>query len=55
MTILKGAINDRELRVVIQIYCHWILGAGNMYTDGFRKNSEGKITNLTEDEICDFT
>jgi hypothetical protein len=55
MTILKDAINDRELRVVIQIYCHWILGTGNMYADGFRKNSKGKIINLTEEELCEFT
>jgi hypothetical protein len=54
MTILKDAINDSELRIVIQIYCHWILGIGNMYADGFRKNSEGKISNLTEEELYDF-
>jgi len=54
MTILKDAINDREVRVVIQIYCHWILGTGNMYADRFRKNSEGKIINLTEEELYDF-
>ncbi len=54
MVILKGAINDSELRIVIEIYCHWILGIGNMYADGFRKNSEGKIRNLTEEELYDF-
>ncbi len=54
MTILKDAINESELRVVIQIYCHWILGIGNMYADGFRKNSEGEISDLTEEELYDF-
>jgi hypothetical protein len=54
MIILKDTINDSELRIVIEIYCHWILGIGNMYADGFRKNSEGKISNLTEEELYDF-
>jgi hypothetical protein len=54
MTILKDTVNDSELRIVIQIYCHWILGIGNMYVDGFRTNSEGKISNLTEEELYDF-
>jgi hypothetical protein len=54
MTILKDKVNDSELRIVIQIYCHWILGIGNMYADGFRTNSEGKISNLTEEELYDF-
>ena len=54
MIILKDTINDSELRIVIEIYCHWILGIGNMYADGFRKNSEGKIKNLTEEELYDF-
>jgi hypothetical protein len=54
MIILKDTINDSELRIVIEIYCHWILGIGNMYADGFRKNSEGKIRNLTEEELYDF-
>ena len=54
MTILKDTINDSELRIVIEIYCHWILGIGNMYADGFRKNSKGKIRNLTEEELYDF-
>ena len=54
MVILKDTINDSELRIVIEIYCHWILGIGNMYADGFRKNSEGKISNLTEEELYDF-
>ncbi len=54
MVILKGTINDSELRIVIEIYCHWILGTGNMYADGFRKNSKGKIRNLTEEELYDF-
>ncbi len=54
MIILKDTINDSELRIVIEIYCHWILGVGNMYADGFRKNSEGKISNLTEEELYDF-
>ena len=54
MTILKDTINDSELRIVIEIYCYWILGVGNMYADGFRKNSEGKISNLTEEELYDF-
>jgi hypothetical protein len=25
-----------------------------MYADGFRKNSKGKIKNLTEEELYDF-
>jgi hypothetical protein len=54
MIILKDTINDSELRIVIEIYCHWILGIGNMYADGFRKNNEGKISNLTEEELYDF-
>ena len=54
MVILKDTINDSELRIIIEIYCHWILGIGNMYADGFRKNSEGKISNLTEEELYDF-
>ena len=54
MVIWKDTISDTELRVVIQIYCYWILGIGNMYADGFRKNSEGKIRNLTEEELYDF-
>ena len=54
MTILKDTINDSELRIVIEIYCHWILGIGNMYADGFRKNHKGKIRNLTEEELYDF-
>jgi hypothetical protein len=55
IAIRRDTISDRELRIVIQIYCHWILGIGNMYADGFRINSKGKANKLTEEELCDFT
>jgi hypothetical protein len=55
IAIRRDTINDRELRIVIQIYCHWILGIGNMYADGFKINSEGKVNKLTEEELYDFT
>ena len=50
----KDTINDEQLRVVIQIYCDWILGIGNMYADGFRIKSNGEINNLTEEELFEF-
>lgn len=55
MAIWKDAISDIELRVVIQIYCYWILGIGNVHTDGFRANTEGKISNLTEKDVYVIT
>lgn len=55
IAIRRDTINDKELRIVIQIYCHWILGIGNMYADGFKINNEGKANKLTEEELFDFT
>ncbi len=55
IAIRRDKISNKELRIVIQIYCHWILGIGNMYADGFRINSKGKANKLTEEELCDFT
>lgn len=55
IAIRMDKIKDNELRIVIQIYCHWILGIGNMYADGFRINCEGKSNKLTEEELYDFT
>ena len=55
IAIRRDTISNKELRIVIQIYCHWILGIGNMYADGFRRNSKGKANKLTEEELCDFT
>jgi len=55
MVIWKDTISDTELRIVIQIYCYWILGIGNVHTNGFRTNTEGKISNLTEEDIYEVT
>ena len=55
IAIRRDTISNKELRIVIQIYCHWILGIGNMYADGFRINSKVKVNKLTEEELCDFT
>ena len=55
IAIRKDRISDKELRIVIQIYCHWILGIGNMYADGFKINREGQANKLTEEELYDFT
>ena len=54
ISISKDVINDRKLRIVIQIYCDWVLGVGNMYADGFTINAKGEINNLTEEELYDF-
>jgi len=55
IVIWKDTISATELRIVIQIYCYWILGIGNVHTDGFRTSVEGKISNLTEEDIFEVT
>ena len=54
IAIWKDAINDNELRIFVQIYRHCFLGIGKMDADGFRINSEGKISDLTKEELYDF-
>jgi len=55
MSVWKDVIADNEIRIVVQSHRYWFLGISNIYADGFRIYSEGKITNLTEEELYDFT
>lgn len=54
VAVWKDAISDDELRIVIQIYRYWFLGIGKMDADGFKIDSEGKISDLTKEELYDF-
>lgn len=54
VAVWKDVINDDELRIVVQVYRYWFLGIGKMDANGFRINSEGKISDLTKEELYDF-
>lgn len=54
VTVWKDMIGDDELRIVVQVYRYWFLGIGKMDADGFKMNSEGKISELTKEELYEF-
>lgn len=54
VAVWKDATDNDELRVVVQVYRYWFLGIGKMDADGFRINSEDKISNLKNEELYEF-
>lgn len=54
ISIWKDFISDDELRVVVQVYRHWILGIGKMAADGFRVNGSGDVFDLKKEELYEY-
>ena len=55
ISVWKDIVNDGEIRIVVQVYRHFIFGIGRMTADGFRINSQGVIHRLSAQELYDFT
>jgi hypothetical protein len=55
LSIWKETIEKREIKVVVQVYRYWFLGVGKMYAEGFIVNVDGEITNLSRENLYDFS
>ncbi|MGV3774067.1 MAG: hypothetical protein ACO1QB_14295 [Verrucomicrobiales bacterium] len=59
MRVIESVWTDEgvadSIRVVVQIYLPKILGFGSMQAAGFRKFKNGDSTDLTPDELTEFS
>lgn len=55
LSVWKDQIGDSEIRVVVQVYCHLILGIGRMAADGFRIEKNGTLKKLSPKELYEFS
>ncbi|WP_447896503.1 hypothetical protein [Stenotrophomonas acidaminiphila] len=55
LSVWKDTTTNQELRIVVQAYRHLILGIGRMEAKGFVISRAGEISDLTKEEIYEFT
>jgi len=55
LTVWKDAVENHQIRVVVQIYRHFFLGIGQMHSQGFLMNSKKEIVDLQRNELYEFT
>jgi hypothetical protein len=55
VAVWKDVLASGELRLVVQAYRHVLVGVGTMSAEGFRVDRNNTISDLTEEEIREFT
>lgn len=55
LAIWKDAVENSELRVVVQAYKHILLGVGLMQADGFRIRQGGEIQSVGTEELAEYS
>ncbi len=55
LAIWKDAVENSELRVVVQVYKHVFLGVGLMQANGFRIRQSGEIQSLGTEELAEYS
>ena len=54
VTVWKDAVAANSVRVVVQVYQHFILGVGRMDAAGFCMDDQGLITDVDPDDLDEF-
>jgi hypothetical protein len=55
VSVWKDSLDERQIRIVVQVYRHFFLGIGHMRAEGFRIDENGTIRELSKRELYAFT
>ena len=55
LSVWKDTVDGNEIRIVVQAYRYWFLGFGRMSALGFVIDHSGRVRQLRQDELYEFS